>query len=149
MTEVLSIKGIGFQALKQNMINSQEGLKKRKATNAKAVILVDRWIQKNFKQEGDPVGGWDDLEPVTLRTRRKGGKGAKILQDTGQLKTNWKHFWNSRIGRIRSGTPYAKYHDSDKPSRKLPRRQILPDQKHIEKDMVKLYDKFVGSTVRR
>jgi phage gpG-like protein len=145
---VISIQAIGFRAVKASMDSRKKKLQKRKSTNAKAVIITDRWIQKNFQNEGDGVGGWDRLQPVTINSRRNSGKGAKILQDTGALKTNWKHFWNSKFARIRSGVPYAKYHDSPEPRSKLPRRQILPSEKHIIKDLMRLFGKWVGRIVR-
>jgi phage gpG-like protein len=131
------------------MDNRKKKLQKRKTTNARAVIIVDRWIQKNFQTEGGFVGGWDELKQATIDRRRKNGKGAKILQDDSNLKNNWKHFWNSKFGLIRSGEPYGDYHDSPEPRKsKLPRRQILPDEKHIIKSLMKLYGKWVGKVTR-
>lgn len=145
---MIGIQIKGDEAVKSSIAKKHVKLGRRKTTNARAVIIVDRWIQKNFQTEGKPFGGWDRLQPVTIAGRRKKGKGAKILQDTGNLKDNWKHFWNSAYGRIRSGTPYAKYHDSADERSRLPRRQILPDEKHIIKDLIKLYGKWVGSVVK-
>ena len=46
------------------------------------------WIDKNFKAEG-LEGKWKPLSPNTIAARRKKGKGAKILQDTGHLKSSF------------------------------------------------------------
>jgi len=45
-------------------------------------ILMLRSIDKNFRVEGRPEK-WAPLSPMTIAMRRKEGKGAKILQDTG------------------------------------------------------------------
>lgn len=145
---MIDIKAIGFRAVSSIMGSRLKKLNNRRSTNAKAVIIVDRWVKKNFEREGRPVDGWKDLSPVTIAARRKGGKGAKILQDTGNLKNNWKHYWDSKKAHIRSGASYAVYHDSEKTRDNLPRRQILPDEKHIRPDLIKVYGKFVGRVVR-
>lgn len=149
---MINFSVIGVNALEKRIKSARQRLEKRKATNAKAVILIDRWIQKNFQNEGKEVGGWEPLAESTLaqrRTGKKGGKGNRILQDTGQLKSRWKHFWNNDSARVTSGVPYAVYHDSDKPRSKLPRRPILPDEKHILNDLLKLFGKFVTTSLRR
>jgi len=48
-------------------------------------ILMLRSIDKNFKAEGRPKR-WAPLSPMTIAMRRKKGRGAKILQDTGMGK---------------------------------------------------------------
>ena len=46
------------------------------------------WIDKNFKAGGLEVK-WESLSPNTIAARRKKGKGAKILQDMGRLKSSF------------------------------------------------------------
>jgi len=48
----------------------------------RAGILMLGSIDKNFREEGRPTR-WVPLSPMTIAMRRKEGKGAKILQDTG------------------------------------------------------------------
>lgn len=149
---MINVSTIGLKTLQRRVRSARQKLSNTKKTNAKAVILVDRWVQNNFKSEGQPVGGWAPLKQSTIdrrRTGKKARKGSKILQDTGQLKTRWKHFYNDHMGRVTSNVPYAVYHDSDEPRSKLPRRQILPDEKHISKDLEKLYGRFVKTSLNR
>lgn len=47
-----------------------------------AVVAI-RTAGQKFARQGP---GWRKLSPRTLRARRKGGKDAKILQDTGRLR---------------------------------------------------------------
>lgn len=51
----------------------------------RAGILMLGSIDKNFREEGRPKR-WAPLSPMTIAMRRKKGKGAKILQDTGMGK---------------------------------------------------------------
>ena len=48
-------------------------------------ILMLSSIDKNFRAEGRPKR-WAPLSPMTIAMRRKKGRGAKILQDTGMRK---------------------------------------------------------------
>lgn len=48
-------------------------------------IYMMRSIDKNFRAEGRPRE-WERLSEATLKRRRKGGRGARILQDTGRLR---------------------------------------------------------------
>lgn len=150
---MIDITTIGLQVLKRKAGQAKKRLKERKKLNARATVIIDKWIQKNFQTEGKEVGGWEDLAEATKERRRKGkkkAKGHKILQDTGQLKTRWKHFFNHKIARVTSNVRYAVYHDSEKKPRKyLPRRQILPDSKHIEKQLEKIYDDFASREIKK
>ena len=149
-TANIVIKGIN--KVKTRMEKNRHRLTKNKVAYQKAVIVIDRWIQKNFETEGGLLGSkWPSLAESTLlnikRGRRK--KGYKILHgDTGDLKTNWKHWFTTARAVVRSKTPYAIYHDSDEPREFLPRRQIIPDAKHIEEKITKIFGKLVKGNLR-
>lgn len=150
---MISVNAIGIKAMRKSAGALGKGMKKRRTVNGRAVLIVDRWIQKNFQSEGEKVGGWEPLAESTILARRtstKKRKGNKILQDTGQLKTRWKHYWSHKYAKITSNVPYAVYHDSDKPRKgNLPRRQILPDAKHIMPQLKKVYNHFVKTQIKR
>lgn len=151
MVASISIKGVN--KVKTRMEKNRIRLTKNKVAYQKAVIIIDRWIQKNFEQEGRPTGKpWDELAESTVLgfSKRRSGKGFKILHgDTGDLKTNWKHWFTTSRAIVRSKTPYAIYHDSDEPRRgPLPRRQIIPDEKHIADKITKIFGKFVRTNLR-
>lgn len=55
---------------------------------AKLAVLGFKDIMAHFKTESGPDGRWAPLSPRTLLGRRKKGKGAKILQDTGRLRAS-------------------------------------------------------------
>ena len=52
---------------------------------AKCGVIAMRSFDKNFQNQGRPTR-WQQLAASTLRRRKKKGRGAKILQDTGRLK---------------------------------------------------------------
>lgn len=137
------IKVIGLAALQGRIDKSIKKLGNRKKANASAVAYIDKWIQKNFASEGEPVGGWAPLSAATQamrRTGKKGTKGNKTLQDTGALKTRWRHFYNRKIGKLTSAVKYGIFHHAEKRNNtSLPRRQILPDNKHVEQKLLQIY----------
>lgn len=146
----MTIKGLDL--IKDRMTDCRERMAKNKRNYARAAVIVDRWIQKNFRSEGGEVGGWEPLAKSTEATRRVGrkkDKGHKILQDTGQLKTRWKLNWNHKRAIVKSGVNYGHYHDSKESRRRLPRRQILPDEEHIIDPIRKIFKKHVDLSMRK
>jgi phage gpG-like protein len=144
---MFSFQTIGQASFAQWINTKAAQIKERRTINAQACVVVDRWIQKNFEDQGQAVGGWTPLSPVTiaLRTRNKTGD-IKILQDTGQLKTRWKHTYNDEYAAVQSGVPYARPHNEGawttmfgKALVKIPKRQILPDREHIWDKLKKLF----------
>lgn len=91
----------------------------------RASILMLRSIDKNFRAEGRPRK-WAKLAPMTIAMRRKKGKGAKILQDTGGLKGSFDYKVVSKQ-QAKIGTMYkfAKIHQKGKTVR-IPARDIYP-----------------------
>lgn len=103
----LSLNTIGLQALTRKLVRHSNKIKnQRRSLFARLSVLGFKDIQEHFKNEEGPSGGgslagigmaaisgrstvrWRALSPVTIARRRKGGKGAKILQDTGNLRNS-------------------------------------------------------------
>jgi len=85
-----------------------------------------------FKNEESPSGErWKPLKKSTLKARRKKGGGAKILQDTGNLKKSLNSKTSSGKVTIGYGADYAIYHQAT--------RKILPTE-HSEIDMETIQD---------
>ena len=88
-------------------------------------ILMLRSIDKNFRAEGRPKK-WAPLSPMTIAMRRKKGKGAKILQDTGMGKESivYKIVSNQKV-QIGTNRDYMRIHQEGG-SIKIPARDIYP-----------------------
>jgi phage gpG-like protein len=153
--------GIKFVSQKWDawITETHKKLKRRKATNAKCTAHIGKWIQENFKSEGQKAvgGGWKPLSPVTVAMRRTGkGEGSpKILQDTGQLKNRWKRFYTDQDAYIESGVEYGWKHEEGDPhnrfmgrSAPIPKRKILPTRKQIWPDIRKIYKIFLKEILR-
>jgi len=149
---MLSYKLKGIKDLAKKGDKVRGSLNKRREINAKAVVLLDRWIQKNFQTQGklaEGGSGWKPLKEATILRRRKGPRpgSPKILQDTGTMKSRWKHIWSAKLAGIQSGVNYSKFHDKGT-RRGLPRRKITPMRKQIWPEVVKLYGKWMGKILR-
>lgn len=95
---------------------------------ARASILLDQWVQKNFKTEGGKVGGWTPFSTVTLKIMERTDPGRapeKLLQKTGALRLSFLPFADKKRAGIGSDLPYAKTHH--KGEGHTPERRLLPD----------------------
>lgn len=149
------LKVLGINQLMSKMNQRKTKLDDRSRLNAQAITALDRWIQKNFETEGQSaVGGWKPLAPSTLLAREKGwgnykhhkSSSPKILQDTGRLKTTWKHYWDKRRGWIRAGMPYAVTHQEGLGN--VPRRPLIPTKEQIMPTLIKIYGAFVRTNLK-
>ena len=88
-------------------------------------ILMLSSIDKNFRAEGRPKK-WAPLSPMTIAMRRKKGRGAKILQDTGRGKSSivYKVVSNQKV-QIGTNLDYMRIHQEGG-SIKMPARDIYP-----------------------
>ena len=143
--------------VERNMARRANKLNDRRTVNAACLVVVDRWIQDNFKTEGGKVGGWKPLKPATIAGRRKGSNKAlagqvKILQDKGHLKDDWKHIVDKTTGRLRSlvkgksGASYGLFHDQGLGN--LPKRQIIPEPKQIAPKLKQVYQHFIKQAIK-
>jgi phage gpG-like protein len=91
--------------------------------------------QQAFRDSQDPVTGapWPRLKAGTIRRRRKRGRGAQILMDTGLLRRSlgrggpqsvWRRTGSERL-EVGTVVRYGVYHQSNKPRKVIPRRRFL------------------------
>jgi len=144
---------IGMNVLQSHLARKARDLENRRKINAQAVGLVDRWIMKNFQTEGKlahPGKGWQPLSEATIAMRRRGPRKERkimILQDTGTMRSRWKHYWDAWVGKIQSGVDYAYKHHYGQ-AMFIPPRRILPSQKQIEPDISKLYQTWIKGVLK-
>lgn len=87
---------------------------------------VKGFVDEAFKAEGRPGKHWKALRPHTLHKRKDGGRGSKILQDTGRLAGSvTSYLVGDDTVKVETVMPYADVHqhgrkihhkvDEDKP----------------------------------
>ncbi len=131
-------------------------MKDLRSAHARAMVFIEKWIQKNFEQEGALAmegAKWKPLKPSTIARRRHGRNAAhagevKILRDRGWLKNKWKPYYSAHKIAYQSMMDYGVYHDSDKPRHRLPQRRIIPRQRQVRGDIRRIYLKHIGEVIK-
>ncbi len=78
----------------------------RRAANAQLAARMLEAIEDNFRAEGRPTR-WAPLAASTLKQRRLGAKGAKILQASGKLAASITPFSDNNLAGVGTNKPYA------------------------------------------
>jgi phage gpG-like protein len=86
---------------------------------ALAAALVSA-VQGEFESAGH--GTWPPLAESTLAKRRKHGRGAELLKDTGMLAASIMPEYDGASATAYTNVPYVVYHTSDEPRRAIPYR---------------------------
>jgi phage gpG-like protein len=150
---------VGAEQAIKKMIDTAKSMKQAtgKGFYSKAVAYVFSWTQRNFRGEGEKVGGWKPLAASTIKMRQKERAGkARILQNKGWLRDHWRHEIGDTQGALVSAEKYGIYHDSDKPRKiakstgqpKLPRRRILPTHAEMKEPLRKIIDNEIRTALR-
>lgn len=101
-----------------------------------AQILVSA-VEDEFATEGR--GKWQQLADETLARRRREGRGAKILQDTGIFAGSITPFVGADFAEALTNVPYAVFHTSDAPRKIIPYRNPFDiDMEAAEQQMIDL-----------
>ncbi len=146
--ELLSFKLLGMSKLANSFKTKQKKLQNNKPAFARCVVTLDKWIQLNFRTEGDKVGGWKPLTDATIYSRRHGKKAnnsTKILQDVGELRKNWKHKWTNFNGYIQSEEDYGEFHNKGKG---VPQRRIIPEKHEMVDTFRRIFNSFIGKILK-
>lgn len=118
----------------------------------KASILLDRWVQMNFRGEGSKLsdGKWKPFKLggrwISATPSREGylDTSAKLLRDTGDLAKSHAPFYSRRNAGIGSWLPYAKAHHL---GIGLPQRRTLPDNGEVNAELLRLLDHHAREAV--
>ena len=91
-------------------------------------------IRKSFARQSTPDGrAWPQLKEKTRKRRRKGGRGARILQDRGilmasvtaQQASGGVRQLTDTVAAVGSNVKYAATHNYGDPSRNIPARTFI------------------------
>jgi len=137
--------------IKKRLKKARDELKNLKTPNREAAILLDRWVQKNFKSEGKLAGGWLKLRAggrwIGSKGNRRFDATAKVLQDTGRLRASFVPFFTNKTAGIGSDIEYSEKHE--KGLEGLPVRRMLPNRKDIQKSILNTYEKYVNKITKK
>jgi phage gpG-like protein len=120
MKLVLTVDTSALKVTKQRFKKMQERAKNPK--KFMDVVGAKAWkdVLNSFTIEQNEDGtSWKPLK----KARKRGG--SKILQDTGRLRSGNRWAASNTEARVFNKVKYGVYHNSDKPRKKLPRRQFM------------------------
>jgi len=132
-------------------------------------LMLDKWVQDNFKTEGGKVGGWVAFKvggrwikqgQISRREGAQEGIGrktktraldtsAKLLQDTGRLRASFFPFASRFNAGIMSNLPYAKAHNEGIPKKGLPARRMLPKRREVIKQAKEILQRMTYNTLKK
>ena len=102
-----------------------------------------------FDTEGGVIGEhWERLSPYTVAQKARLGFGNKgILERTGTMRKSFKTMVSSVQGVVLNDTDYFKYHQSNQPRTKLPRRVMMKLAENQKQMIVKEFQKYIREKV--
>ena len=154
------IKMPGLKPWARKMVRRGENISKTEVLLARAIVVYDQWVQKNFQADGKLHDSgslhWKPLSQVTIRMRRKGkrGGGAQILRDTRRLQRDWDRNWNTKQASLKSKVGYSILHERggetiiNKRRVKVPQRKIFPEKKQGQKIIKPVVDDFFKNAIK-
>lgn len=152
---MIRTKTAGVQQAKAKSTRVLKALDLRKV-NKGASIFLDQWVQRNFKGEGDKVGGWEPfLYGGRLTPKKAGGEkgkagkyinpSAKLMMDSGTLRSSFHPFSDKRQAGIGSKLPYAKQHDQGEDG--TIQRRLLPEDGEVQTELKRMYGTHVRTAL--
>jgi len=147
MPVVVSLKP-SIEEVQRRFENRANNLGDYSAPYKKASILLDKWVQRNFKDEGAALGP-DKWKPFANGGRDTGGgidTSAKLLQKTGRLRLSFLPFANKKDAGIGSHLNYSKPHEEG--AGFLPKRRMLPLHKEVHDEIEDILHKHGLSALR-
>lgn len=134
-----------LEELRKRLAKKRAAVMDLRTPYARAAVLLDQWVQKNFKTEGGKVGGWAPFAknaagiPI-VEVFDPARAPAKILQNKGILKSSFAPFANKTSAGIGSdmkwedGTTVKDHHEG---RGRLPSRPMLPDKGTAYKEVMR------------
>ena len=96
-------------------------------------------VDVNYSARGGLFGIWP---------KRKDNKSHPLLEKTGAMRSAFKSAVGDQYVSIFNPTSYFKYHQSNKPRRKLPRRVMLKIDEIRKVFIVKTFQRHIQETLR-
>lgn len=137
----LNLKISGFENIRKKL----SAASKRGGNNVEfteyVAVRAYKESMKHFQNEEGEDGPWKPLAPATIAHRRKGGGGAKILQDTGMLRSSILFRGMRDKAIVFTNKIYGAIHQYG--YKHIPKRAFLWVEDNFLKTMAAAYAKFI------
>lgn len=112
--------------------------------------LVKIFSKDVFETEGSAIGEkWARLSPYTVAQKARLGYSAKPLVRTGRMQRSFKSIIETTQATIYNDTEYFKYHQSNKPRSKLPRRVMMKLAEIQKQIVVKAFQTYFHKVMKK
>lgn len=112
-----------------------------------ADYLKDVFSRDVFSTEGRVIGEqWQRLSPYTVAQKARQGYPLDILVRTGAMKKSFVTEVGKDFATIGNTAEYFKYHQSNQPRHKIPRRVMMKLANNQKEQVVKYFQAFLRSS---
>lgn len=130
------------------LARSREAMGALNGPLARSSVFLDQWVQRNIRSEGGSVGGWRPFKAGGRRVKGLLDTSAKLLQDTGRLRSSFSPFVRGGDAGIGSDLPYASSHEFGNEAKGLPARRMLPKHGDVQQDINAIFRAHVAQVTR-
>lgn len=92
---------------------------------------------------------WKRLSPATVAAKARSGFGSAPLVNTGAMRSSFRTLVTTDSARIGNTSDYFKYHQSNKPRRKIPRRVMMKIAAAQREDIVRIFHLFLRGAMKK
>jgi len=133
----------GEKQLSRRLRNTAKAVSDLREPFEKSATKLQKVFEKDvFTSEGAAIDEkWQRLSPATVA--RKARTGGKMLVDTGEMQKSFKHKSAKDHAIIKNTAEYFKYHQSNRPRRKIPRRVMMKLAEPQRQIVVRELNKFL------
>lgn len=139
----------GETQLSRKLLGMQNNIKDfRQPFNDSAKLLRNLFSKEVFSTEGGVIGEkWARLSPYTVAQKARLGYPPDILVRTGEMKRSFQTIVSSDQAVIYNTSPYFKYHQSNQPRAKIPRRVMMKLGSTQKEQVVKIFQAFIRKSM--
>lgn len=110
-----------------------------------AITLQDLFATQVFETQGAVIDEhWDPLSPTYEARKAKKYPGKGILEATGAMREGFLSLWRPDMAKVWNQVEYFKYHQSNQPRGKIPRRVMMKLAENQREQVVKIFQTFLA-----
>lgn len=92
---------------------------------------------------------WKPLSPVTIARKARLGQSRDPLVATGKMKRSFKTIVTNDMGVVYNTAEYFKYHQSNQPRSRLPRRVMMKLANDQREEIVQIFHKHIYQALKK
>lgn len=114
-----------------------------------ATYLKDVYSQEVFKTQGGAIGErWSPLSKAYALQKSKKYPGKPPLVATGAMQNGFMTLWRPDMAQVWNKIEYFKYHQSNQPRTKLPRRMMMKLANAQTQQVVRIFNTYFQKAVK-